>query len=76
MEYRQLTIGAIEAFIDFRTKFLLLIEEASVPKATRRLNLYNKITTNLQILLVLVLNTLPMFNSLATRAMVVDQEQR
>ena len=76
MEYRQLTMGATEAFVDFRTKFLLLAEEASVPEATRRLDLYDKITTDLQILLVPVLDTLPTFNSLATRAMAVDQEQR
>ena len=76
MEYRQLTMGAIEAFVDFRTRFLLFAEEAGIPEVTRRLDLYDKITTDLQILLVPVLDTLPTFSSLATRAMAVDQEQK
>jgi hypothetical protein len=31
LEYRQLMIGATETFVNFKTRFLLLAEEAGIP---------------------------------------------
>jgi hypothetical protein len=76
LEYRQLMMGATETFVNFKTWFLLLAEEAGIPQSSRRLDLYDKLTVELQTSLVPVLSTLPTFNTLAACAMEVDQEQK
>jgi hypothetical protein len=74
MEYRQLMMGATDTFVDFKTRFLLLANEAGVPQSSRRLDLYDKLMVELQASLVAVLSTLPTFGDLCTRVIKVDQE--
>jgi hypothetical protein len=76
MEYRQLIMGATETFVDFKTRFLLLAEAAGTPLTSRRLDLYDKLTVELQTSLVPVLDTLTTFSDLCTRAVAVDQERK
>ena len=66
----------VETFTDFKTRFLLLAEAASIPMASRRLDLYDKLTVDLQTALVLVLSTLTTFNALSACAIEIDQEQK
>jgi hypothetical protein len=63
-------------FIDFKTRFLLLAEEAGIPQSSRRLDLYDKLTVDLQTSLIPVLSTLTTFGELCARAMEVDQERK
>ena len=63
-------------FTNFKTCFLLLAEAASIPMASRRLDLYDKLTVDLQTALVPVLSTLTTFNTLSTCAIEVDQERK
>jgi hypothetical protein len=58
IEYRKLIISITDTFIDFKTQFLLLAEEAGIPQSSRRLDLYNKLTVDLQTSLIPVLSTL------------------
>jgi len=76
MEYRQLIMSTTDTFVDFKTRFLLLAEEAGIPQSSRRLDLYDKLTVELQTSLVPVLSTLVTFNDLSARAIEVDQERR
>ena len=76
MEYRQLMMSIGDTFIDFKTRFLLLAEEAGIPQSSRRLDLYDKLTVELQTSLVPVLSTLTTFNDLCARATEVDQERK
>jgi hypothetical protein len=72
IEYRQLMISPLETFIDFKTRFLLLTEEAGISQSSRRLDLYDKLTVELQTSLVPVLSTLTTFSDLCSRAIEVD----
>jgi hypothetical protein len=65
-------MSSLKTFVDFKTRFLLLIKEAGIPQSSRRLDLYNKLTVELQTSLVLVLSTLTTFNDLCGRAIEVD----
>jgi len=47
IEYRHLSISPLDTFIDFKTRFLLLAEEAGIPQSSRWLDLYNKLTVEL-----------------------------
>ena len=76
MEYRQLMMSPLETFVDFKTRFLLLAEEAGIPQSSRRLDLYDKLTVELQTSLVPVLSILTTFSDLCGRAIEVDQERK
>ena len=76
MEYRQLMMSSTDTFVDFKTRFLLLAEEAGIPQPSRRLDLYDKLTVELQTALVPVLSTLTTFSDLCSRATEVDQERK
>jgi hypothetical protein len=76
MEYRHLIMSTTDTFVDFKTRFLLLAEEAGIPQSSRRLDLYDKLTVELQTSLVPVLSTLTTFSDLCTRALEVDQERK
>jgi hypothetical protein len=76
MEYRQLMMSTTDTFVDFKTRFLLLAEEAGIPQSSRRLDLYDKLTVELQTSLVPVLSTLTTFSGLCTRAIEIDQERK
>jgi hypothetical protein len=47
IEYRQLMMSPLETFVDFKTRFLLLAEEARIPQSSRRLDLYDKLIVEL-----------------------------
>ena len=47
IEYRQFIMSLLETFVDFKTRFLLLIKEAGIPQSFRRLDLYDKLTVEL-----------------------------
>jgi hypothetical protein len=47
IEYRQLIIGTTDTFVNFKTRFLLLAEEAGIPQTSRRLDLYDKLMVEL-----------------------------
>jgi hypothetical protein len=76
IQYRQLMMGPNTTFADFKTQFLLLAEEANIPSVSRRMDLYDKLTADLQLALLPVLSTLTTFNALCTRAIEVDQERK
>ena len=76
MEYRQLMMSPMDTFVDFKTRFLLLAEEAGIPQSSRRLDLYDKLTVELQTSLVPVLSTLITFGDLCNRALEIDQERK
>jgi hypothetical protein len=76
MEYRRLMMSITDTFVDFKTRFLLLAEEAGIPQSSRRLDLYDKLTVDLQTSLIPVLSTLTTFGDLCARAMEVDQERK
>jgi hypothetical protein len=76
IEYHQLVMSSLDTFVDFKTRFLLLAEEAGIPQSSRRLDLFNKLTVELQTLLVPVLSTLTTFSNLCARAIEVDQERK
>jgi len=76
IEYGQLMMDPLDTFVDFKTQFLLLANEAGIPQSSRQLDLYDKLTVELQTSLVPVLSTLSTFSDLCTRAIEVDQERR
>ena len=76
VEYSQLMMDPLDTFVDFKTQFLLLANEAGIPQSSRRLDLYDKLIVELQTSLVPVLSTLSTFGDLCTRAIEVDQERR
>jgi hypothetical protein len=76
IEYRQLMMSLLETFVDFKTRFLLLIKKAGIPQSSRRLDLYDKLTVELQTSLVPVLSILTTFSDLYSRAIKVDQERK
>ena len=47
-DYQKLTIKATETFTDFYTRFLHLASERRIPKEDLHLDLYNKLTLELQ----------------------------
>ena len=75
-EYRQLMMSPMDTFVDFKTRYLLLAEKAGIPQSSRRLDLYDKLTVELQTSLVPVLTTLTTFSDLCARAIAVDQERK
>jgi hypothetical protein len=76
IEYRRLIISITDTFVDFKTQFLLLAEEAGIPQSSRRLDLYNKLMVDLQTSLIPVLSTLTTFGDLCACTIEVDQEQK
>ena len=76
LEYRDLMMSSTEVFINFKSRFNKLAEEAGIPMVTRHMDLYDKLTIELQTVLVPVLDTLPTYELLAARVTAIDQEQK
>jgi len=63
-----------QAFIEFQTIFLYLASEAQIPSTSLRLDLYDKLTTQLQTPIVAMLEDLDTYDKLATRCLSLDIE--
>ena len=65
-------MSPLKTFIDFKTRFLLLIKEAEIPQSSRRLDLYNKLIVELKTFLVFILSILTIFSDLYSRAIKIN----
>jgi hypothetical protein len=70
-EYRQLRMEG-QAFATFQTKFLHLAGEGQIPQASYRLDLFDKLPTHLQRMLLPVLDDLVTYEQLAARCLTLD----
>jgi hypothetical protein len=65
-------MSPLKTFVDFKTRFLLLIKEAEIPQSSRRLDLYNKLIVELKTFLVFILSILTIFSDLYSRAIKIN----
>jgi hypothetical protein len=72
--YNRLTMKARQPFVEFQTQFLHLSNEAQILVKNLRLDLYNKLTTQLQEKLAVNLRTLDTFEKLSTCCLSLDLE--
>jgi len=70
--YRQLRMEREQIFAAFQTKFLHLAGEGQTPRASYRLDLFDKLPTHLQRMLLPVLDDLETYEQLATRCLTLD----
>lgn len=71
-EYRQLRMETGQTFATFQTKFLHLAGEGQIPQPSYRLDLFDKLPTHLQRMLLPVLDDLDTYEQLATRCLTLD----
>jgi len=71
-EYRQLRMELGQTFAIFQTKFLHLAGEGQVPRESYRLDLFDKLPTHLQRMLLPVLDDLDTYEQLAARCLTLD----
>jgi hypothetical protein len=64
---------SIETFIDFHTRFLHLARQARIPEEDLQLDLFNKLTLELQQTILPVYSTLQTIKSLADECLSLDQ---
>jgi Zinc knuckle len=73
-DYNKLVMRTGQAFIEFQTIFLHLAGEAQIPSTSLRLDLYDKLTTQLQTPIAAMLEDLDTYDKLATRCLSLDTE--
>jgi hypothetical protein len=71
-EYRRLRMETGQSFATFQTKFLHLAGEGQTPRASYRLDLFDKLPVHLQRMLLPVLDDLQTYEQLATRCLTLD----
>ena len=74
--YNCFTIRTSQTFIEFQTEFLHLAGEAQIPAECLRLDLFDRLTTQLQEKLAAQLRTLDSFAELAASCLSLDTELR
>jgi len=74
--YENLEMGTTETFLDFRREFSRLAEQAEIPMASRRMDLYKKLTVTLHQALAPTLDSLLTFDTLTKRVLALDHELR
>src|SRR5438552_6672441 len=75
-DYNRLTMRAGQTFTEFQTQFLHLAGEAQIPAESLRLDLFDRLTTQLQEKLAAQLRTLDSFAELAASCLSLDTELR
>jgi hypothetical protein len=73
-DYNRLMMKPSQLFIEFQTQFLHLAGEAQIPAESLRLDLYDKLTIQLQDKLVVHLRTLDTFEELLACCLSLDAE--
>jgi hypothetical protein len=71
-EYRHLRMEMGQTFATFQTKFLHLAGGGQIPPSSYRLDLFDKLPTHLQRMLLPVLDDLETYEQLATRCLTLD----
>jgi len=71
-EYRRLRMDTGQGFATFQTKFLHLAGEGQIPPSSYRLDLFDKLPTHLQRMLLPVLDDLETYEQLAARCLTLD----
>jgi hypothetical protein len=75
-DYNRLTMKPSQTFVEFQTEFLYLAGEAEIPAQSLRLDLYDRLTTQLQEKLAAQLRTLDTFEELSASCQSLDTELR
>ena len=70
--YRQLRIETGQSFATFQTTFLHLAGEGQIPQSSYRLDLFDKLPTHLQRMLLPVLDDLETYEQLSARCLTLD----
>lgn len=73
-DYNRLMMKPTQTFVEFQTQFLHLAGEAQIPAESLRLDLYDKLTTQLQEKLAVHLRTLDTFAELSACCLSLDSE--
>ena len=73
-DYNRLTMKTTQTFVEFQTQFLHLAGEAQIPAESLRLDLYDRLTTQLQEELAAQLRTLDTFAKLSASCLSLDTE--
>jgi hypothetical protein len=71
-EFRRLRMQATQAFSEFQTTFLHLAGEGQVPRSSYRLDLFDKLPSYLQKMLLPTLDDLETYEQLAARCLTLD----
>jgi len=71
-DYRRLRMDTGQTFATFQTTFLHLAGEGQIPQSSYRLDLFDKLPTHLQRMLLPVLDDLETYEQLATRCLTLD----
>jgi len=75
-DYNRLTMKTSQSFVEFQTQFLHLAGEAQIPAESLRLDLFDRLTTQLQEKLAAQLRTLDTFAELSASCLSLDSELR
>jgi len=75
-DYSRLTMRTCQTFIELQTQFLHLAGEAQIPAESLRLDLFDKLTTQLQEKLAAQLRTLDTYEELSASCLSLDAELR
>jgi hypothetical protein len=75
-DYNRLTMRTGQTFTEFQTQFLHLAGEAQIPAESLRLDLFDRLTTQLQEKLAAQLRTLDSFAELSASCLSLDSELR
>jgi hypothetical protein len=73
-DYQRLMMRSGQSYADFRTQFLHLAGEAQIPSESLRMDLYDKLTVQLQERLAVNLRTLDTFTELSASCLALDTE--
>ena len=76
LKYKGLMMKPTETFADFHTRFLHLAGQAKIPKEDLRLDLFDKLTLELQRIVLLVYSLLTTVKALADKCLSLDQGLR
>ena len=76
LEYKSLSMKSTETFSDFHTRFLHLAGQAKIPSDDLRLDLFDKLTLELQRTVLLVYTTLSTEKALADQCVALDNGLR
>jgi hypothetical protein len=75
-DYNRLTMKTSQTFVEFQTQFLHLAGKAQIPAESLRLDLFDRLTTQLQEKLAAQLRTLDTFAELSASCLSLDTELR
>jgi hypothetical protein len=76
LKYKSLLMKSTETFLDFHTRFLQLAGQGKIPSDDLRLDLFDKLTLELQRTVLLVYTTLSTEKALADQCVALDNGLR